>query len=500
MAYTINKTNGAVLTTIADGTIDNTTDLTLVGKNYSGYGEILNENLVKLLENFASSSQPSAPLAGQVWWDLTNKLLKVNTDGTAGAWKVISGSTASSTQPSSGTLGDLWFDTVNAQLRVYNGSSWTLIGPTFTAGTGVSGAIVTTIADNVGSNHVIVQFYAGNSIVAILSKDAQFTPQSPISGFSTISPGIQLSTAIAGATFVGTATNADTLDNLNSTQFLRSDANASSSGSLTLLNNSGLTFGTNSDGRLTVAGSDVYISNNTSDGDMFLRVNRSVGGVVAALTIDGATAAVSTASTPAANSNSNVIATTAYVDNPTTGFLKVDGTKRITGVLLPNANATIDLGSSSFRFQDIYASDDIYATNFNGTAVAARYSDLAERFAADAEYDAGTVVELGGAEEITAVVEERSEKVFGVISTRAAYLMNSAAGDNATHPPVAMAGRVPVKVTGKVRKGDRLVSAGNGLARAARSDELTSFNVIGRALESKDSDQVGLVNAVVKIQ
>lgn len=500
MAYTINKTNGAVLTTIADGTIDNTTDLTLVGKNYSGYGEILNENLVKLLENFASSSQPSAPLAGQVWWDLTNKLLKVNTEGTAGSWKVISGSTASASQPVGGTLGDLWFDTTNAQLRVFNGTSWTLIGPTFTVGTGVSGALVTTVTDNVGSNHVIVQFFVSNSLVAILSKDAQFTPQSPISGFSTISPGFQLSTAVAGVAYVGTATNSERFNNLTSSQFLRSDANSSTTGSLAILNNTGLGFGANNDGRLNVSNSDVYFNNNTADGDIFIRVNRAVGGVVSALSIDGATGAVSTASTPAPNSNSNVIATTAYVDNPTTGFLKVDGSKRITGVLLPNANATIDLGSSSFRFQDIYASDDIYATNFNGTAVAARYSDLAERFAADAEYDAGTVVELGGAEEITAVVEEKSEKVFGVISTRAAYLMNSAAGDNSTHPPVAMAGRVPVKVTGKVKKGDRLVSAGNGLARAARSDELTSFNVIGRALESKDSDQVGLVNAVVKIQ
>ena len=78
MAYTVNKTSGAVLTTISDGTIDTTTDLTLIGKNYAGYGEFLNENMVKMLENFANTSAPSSPLAGQMWWDTTNSLLNTN--------------------------------------------------------------------------------------------------------------------------------------------------------------------------------------------------------------------------------------------------------------------------------------------------------------------------------------------------------------------------------------------------------------------------------------
>ena len=69
MAYTVNKTSGALLATVSDGTIDNSTDLTFIGKNYSGYGELLNENFVKLLENFANTSAPSSPIAGQIWWD-----------------------------------------------------------------------------------------------------------------------------------------------------------------------------------------------------------------------------------------------------------------------------------------------------------------------------------------------------------------------------------------------------------------------------------------------
>jgi len=134
-----------------------------------------------------------------------------------------------------------------------------------------------------------------------------------------------------------------------------------------------------------------------------------------------------------------------------------------------------------------------------GSRLNATYADLAERFEADSFYDAGTVVELGGDKEITAVQYELSDDVFGVVSSTAAYLMNSAAGDDSTHPPVAVGGRVPVKVIGKVRKGQRLVSAGNGIARAAKLGEATSFNVIGRALENKTTDEIGAVEAFVKI-
>jgi hypothetical protein len=135
-----------------------------------------------------------------------------------------------------------------------------------------------------------------------------------------------------------------------------------------------------------------------------------------------------------------------------------------------------------------------------GSRFNATYADLAERFEADMIYDPGTVVELGGEKEITAVKHEMSEDVFGVISNTAAYLMNSAAGDDDTHPPVAITGRVKVKVRGKVKKGDRLVSAGEGTARAAILGEPTSFNTIGRALENKSTNQIGLIEAIVMIR
>ena len=132
-----------------------------------------------------------------------------------------------------------------------------------------------------------------------------------------------------------------------------------------------------------------------------------------------------------------------------------------------------------------------------GLSINANYADLAERFEADAPYTAGTVVALGGSAEITAEASELSENVLGVISTKAAYLMNAGAGTDDTHPAVAVSGRVPVRVIGCVNKGDRLVSAGNGMARSAQPGEATAFNVIGRALTAKLDDAEGTVEAIV---
>ena len=151
---------------------------------------------------------------------------------------------------------------------------------------------------------------------------------------------------------------------------------------------------------------------------------------------------------------------------------------------------TVNFGSSGTRISTVYA------TTFNGTSTAAQYADVAENFTTDAHYVPGTVVALGGAEEITRVNEELADNVFGVISSRPAYLMNAALEDGAA---VAVAGRVPVRVVGQINKGDRLVSAGNGLARAAQPGEATAFNVIGRAIESKSTEQEGTVEAFVTI-
>jgi hypothetical protein len=449
MSYTINLTDGTIFAVVADGTINTDSSQTLVGKNYAGYGEFLDENFIRLLENAANTTAPGAPLTGQLWYDKTNNILKCY-NGTI--FKSISGAIASTSQPTSNVAGDLWFDTTNDQLKVYNGTAFITIGPAFTSGEGTSGAIVTTITDNVASDHVVVQMFVNNVIVSIFSKDATFTPASAISGFATIGPGLNMSTTVSNAVFNGTATNADTLDTLNSTSFMRSDAATSNNTSISILADTGLFVGADSDAKLSVSGTSITLANQTSDGDTLLTVND--GGVTkTVIQIDGATATV--------------------------------GVRDITNL---QADGVGNIGSASLAFNTVHAK-----------ATSAQYADMAERFHADAEYAPGTIVELGGINEITLAVDELSEKVFGVVSTQPAYLMNGNAGSNVTHPPIAMSGRVPVNVIGFVTKGDRLVSAGNGLARAGNLDELSSFNVIGRALESKADEDIGSLEAIVKI-
>ena len=423
MAYTINLTNGTIFATIADGTINTTSSQTLIGKNYAGYGQFLDDNFIHLLECGSNSTPPGAPLTGQLWWDTSAGLLKVY-NGTI--FKTISAATASSSAPTNNVTGDLWYDTTNQQLKVYTGSTFLIVGPAYTSGQGVTGAIATTIVDNTSVSHVVLELFVNDSIVGIISKDAAFTPQVAISGYTTVRPGITLSTLVGAQVplFQGTATLAQGLTSGNI--FMLNNANTSTSGTLSVINNTGLFVGSNSDLNIGVVGTSVNIKNVTSNGNITFGVNIA-GTPTTAMTINGSTGTIS------------------------------------------------------------------------GNQINANYADVAERFAADSILTPGTVVELGGANEITQVNGDLSENVFGVISTRAAYLMNSQAGSNDTHPPVAMTGRVPVRVVGIINKGDRLVSAGNGLARAAQLGEASAFNVIGRSLANKlDSDE-GTVEAIVTI-
>jgi len=733
MAYVINKTNGAIFATVADGTINTTSSITVVGRNFAGYGEFLGENFIKILENSANTSAPGSALTGQLWYNTSNTTLNVY-NGTE--FKPISSVNATGTEPTTSLVtGDLWFDTSLDQLHTYNGTSFTLVGPPTSVGVGTSGLIVETVTDSTLVDHVVIKLVIENLNVAYVSDDAEFTPNVAITGFATIKPGFQLSSTVAGALFQGTAINSQLLDSLDSTQFLRSDANDTTSGTLGILNDTGFIVGVDSDYKVSVSGSTVTIANETSNGNIVLSVND--GGVqTEVLQMDAATGEAQVKHQGVltnAPTTDGGIANKKYVDDSigagTTGALLVNGSNDITGVINPTSNGSLDFGTSAKRFKDIwantfkgallgnvtgdvtgnadtatawettrtitlsgdvtgtvenidgtgnvsiattYANDVVLSTDTSGNYVAsltagtgvtvggagegatpsvaigqsvgttddvqfndvqadgnltvngttttlntivniadniitlnsdetgvpsedsgieiergtstnktlvwsesadkwtvgtetivagtfegtlvgsatnatnvflasdstnasffvpfasgatgaqslktdsgmtynpntnvlgvtasqAQYADLAERFEADAVYTAGTVVELGGICEITEAIDELTDNVFGVISTRAAYLMNAGAGDDISHPPVAMNGRVPVRVTGKVRKGDRLVSAGNGLARSANATEITAFNVIGRSLENKLDNKEGTVEAIVKV-
>jgi hypothetical protein len=259
----------------------------------------------------------------------------------------------------------------------------------------------------------------------------------------------------------------------------------------------------------TIYGVNIDVLSLTSGtGTVFSQLNTSgnvlaQGGLFNSLRVNGATTQVGTLTISSGfiNAAGNILATGGTLSSLTvngattiTGATVVNGNLTVTtAYAVPSANAASSLGTSASRW------NFIYGVTGNFLSVQANYADLAERFEADVPMVPGTVVELGGLKEITAAVQELSEAVFGVISTAAGFLLNGGAGTNATHPPVAVNGRVPVRVIGAVKKGDRLVSAGNGLARAADRSEMTAFNVIGRALEDKTTVTEGTVEAIVKL-
>ena len=291
MAYTINKTDGTVVTTITDGTSDNTTSLTLFGKSFSGFGEGLNENLVKLLENSASTSAPSSPLRGELWFDTSTSQLKVY-DGSS--FKPTGGAKSQNSAPTSPGAGDLWHDSDNDQLYVYTGSAFQLVGPVYTAGQTLSGWLIETLASS-GGNKVVSSMYAGNTRVAILSKET-FTPSATQTGFATIKAGFTLNSTL-GAVFDGTNTQASAIDvsgtsNTSATviaggNFLRADAADTTTGALTIDTDSGILIGGSQELTITVSSNDVTIAQTTQDKDMKFTVND--GGVTKTpLTLTGA--------------------------------------------------------------------------------------------------------------------------------------------------------------------------------------------------------------------
>ena len=510
MSYTISLSNGQSLfgaDGLPDGTIDTTsTSLALVGKNYPGYGVFLNSNLVHLVENFANSTAPAAALPGQIWFDSANKSLKLNVASAVGtaSWKTLAGITNAATKAAitiAPNVGEFWWDTTNNQLKVYSGllsqgdTGWVTVGPASNTTTGQSGAQPDTVVDAGSVSHVVVKFYISSDLVAILSKDVEFIPGTPITGFSTIKPGFNLSNGLTNQMqYFGNANVAMSLmvngSVVSASNFTRSDVVTTSTVPIITSNIAGLSIGPTSDFvvNVTPATTSIGLYNTDNNYDTIFYVK--TGGVTTpVLKANGALGALQLYNDPTTGLG---VATKQYVDlanaSVSSTMLKRDGTTTITGSLTPAANVTYNLGSSTAWFNVMY-----------GKSYQAQYADLAERFEADAAYEKGTVVELGGDKEVTVAKDDLSDAVFGVVSTGAAYLLNSTAGSNATHPAIALAGRVPVNVVGVITKGDRLVSAGNGFARAGTKEEITPWNVIGRALENKTTTGNGVIEAIVKV-
>jgi hypothetical protein len=633
MSYVLKKTNGATLVTIPDGSIDSSTDLVFVGKNYAGYGQTVNENFLKLLENFANTKQPAAPLNGQIWFDSGNIKLKFY-DANSVRFKGLTVTDVTSSKPIDLKAGDQWFDTVDQKLYVYNGTDYVLIGPEKSVSALQSSISPSIVADTLNNNYTVLGAAVGSgdsSTVAVFSPNA-FTPNAnsllvTSQKFANVARGITLpGTSVVNGTidptvigalpdrankwmFFGAAGSAwgllenDSQGNIlfyDSKNFIRRDEFASFSGSLTVNSDFGILAGTNRviqmhvtnntignlsninyptlkfnvnpgsglTNVLSIDGSSglVVLPNPTQAVDLGAQgnefqngyinnlysssLNTSTSGVIhgnwvlaSGATISGGTitgsssqnatysvylegyqrngttfihtdvvasansivergsdgsiqtTALTTTTTGTLNgtwvvgSNSTVQATsllgagsTGYVTlsqagNVNNSIAQRDGTGGLaaTAVTTPVLNA----GSGDSANGSISGSWTLHGTS----TLQATYSDLAEKYHADGPYDEGTVLVVGGSYEVTTTTLRADPSVAGIVSTRPAFKMNQAAGPESTHPYIALKGRVPCKVNGTVRKGDRLVSSSlSGYAEAWKPGDDPNA-VLGIALE-----------------
>lgn len=494
MPYTINKTNGKVVATVADGTVDNTTDLKIIGKNYAGYGEIQNENFLFLLENFASSSAPPRPIAGQIWFDSGNKKLKFydNDKESGGKWRTTGGAEIGSIEPSGLTTGDFWWDTLNNQLYAYNGSTYVLVGPQGVAGSGTTQMRSRSVRDTLGYAHAIIEAVVGTGAttqqtVFVISPDAEFTlgPTSAITGFTKIHQGLTLAytnnPSQEGVTtdshrFWGTATNSDRLGGYDASEFTRS-TNAIFNQQVRFAD-IGFTVGE----KLWVhntSNTTPTLENTYNDTILFKTTS---GGLQTPMQLVGKNIL------PGQDNNSDIGASgnrfkTVYALS-FQGVATEATTMTVAGTARYPSTST---GANTIAVRD--GNGDIFANLFRGEATSARYADLAEKYLADAEYEPGTVVVVGGEKEVTASSD--GQRAIGAVSTDPAYMMNSEL-EGGTY--IALKGRVPVKVTGPVKKGDQMIPSANGTAIAWGSG---SNNVFAIALESNDDVGVKLVECVI---
>ena len=284
MAYNVNKTDGTLLTTVVDGTVDNTSaDISLVGRKFSNYGEVLNENLIKILESFANTTAPDNPLEGQVWYDKLEGRLKVYTGTT---FKPTGGPLVEESQPQGLVKGDLWMDSLNNQLYFYDGVDLGLAGPIYTSAQGKHGWIVETLVDSNDNGRAVTKLFVNDLLVGILSRYA-FTPKTAITGFASIKVGLNFSTNVTGLKLHGTAASADTIAGIDPGNFLRADIASTSQAQLSIQNDAGLVVGGEQDLNIEVIGDTTVLKNNLQNKDFKIQVNSQTnGGIIDALEID----------------------------------------------------------------------------------------------------------------------------------------------------------------------------------------------------------------------
>jgi hypothetical protein len=494
MAYIINKYNGSQLVTVEDGTVDNTTEIKLIGKNFAGYGEQQNENFLFLLENFQGTVAPTKAITGQLWYDATAERLKVY-DGTS--FKTTAGAEVSQSQPVGFAEGDLWWNSVTNQLYGKNSNNeWNLIGPQATAAQ-VTEMKTIKLRDSANVERNVIAAFADDYIVEIIS-EAEFTVNAAqdlgdewsSSDWTTIKAGHTLR-----AVDVSGKSNTDSRGNVNyywgtSSAALKLTDGTNTYGpsdfiqtgslnftSLVSFGDAGYTLGDgvdltvkigadNETPRIQMHRGELRLSNN-ADSDRWVITDT-------AIYPGTSTSTIGTSSNPLVN----MYATTFTGTATQADTLEVSGNYR---------SASTSASNNSIAARD--SSGNLTANIFTGTATQARYADLAEKYTTAEELTPGTVVCVGGDAEVEAA--SVGCIAIGVVSTDPAIMMNS----EAEGQYIGLKGRLPVRVTGPVKKGQAVYVHNNGCANTA----INGGSLVGVALETNSDEAEKLVECILKV-
>ncbi len=369
MAYTVNKTNNSASPNqyiVQDGVVNTQTDLSFIGKGYEGYGELIAENFLHLLENFANSSEPSKPIQGQLYYDSTNNRLKVYT----GTQFIPAGGNApyQPNQPTGIQQGDLWIDSDLGQLFFYDGTQSILVGPPTSTGS-LNGFVFESITDSTTASQNITKWYNDGTLIAIIS-DTEFTPQSSITGFATVKKGITFTTSPTGIKLHGTATDADALGGIAATSFLRSDANDTTSGTLGVTTDSGFTVGADNDLSITVDGTGINVTNTAQDTDITFKVNDGGTANTTVMTIDGSESRVGIGVTSPTRKHdvSGTVNATAFT-GPLTGAVTSSGIQLTQNATIIFEGSTDDGNETTLTVANPTADRTITIPDVTGTVV-----------------------------------------------------------------------------------------------------------------------------------
>lgn len=420
MSYQLNKTDGTLLIDLIDGQIDtNSTNLVLVGRNYTGYGEYFNENFIKLLENFSNTAAPSNPLTGQLWWDSSDQRLKVY-DGLV--WKASGGPIVQNSRPQM-VAGDLWIDNLNNQVYAFDGTDLMLMGPQYTQTQGKSGFEIGSILDSQSRSRTVAYLYVGGTLSAVIS-NIEFTPiyAQRILGLVTdsnpngiIKVGFNI-VDTGNFKFRGIADSANALVTAGgivrtADSFLPSTANGITTGTLTIQNSGGLTIGLSQNNVQKVVGPRFYIENQLTDHDLSLRVKSTEFGAVSvdAIYIDAATARVGIFNRTADGTASRLPEYTLDVDGDlrVTGDLIVEGTRVALDVAtLRVEDKIIEIGvlNDSTELTDSLADSSGISVNSIAGSKDILWKNATNAFTSNVNFDllnTGSTYKIGGVDKLT---------------------------------------------------------------------------------------------------